>query len=258
MVYKDIAAIILAAGESRRMGQSKLTLPWGETTVLGQVVATFAAAGIEDILVVTGGEREGVEAEISRLEADFPVRAIFNAGYATGGMLSSLQRGLADLSLPLPVPPLLSPAPLSSPHSRPFASCFFYAKLGENGETEGGKGRVAEGRVGMSEVRPERRATLITLGDQPQVQESLVQRICAAFTKTGKHLIVPSFQMRRGHPWLAARPLWPEILALPANQTPRDFINAHSEDILYLPVETDSILLDVDTPEDHERLKPRT
>lgn len=214
-----IAAIILAAGLSKRMGQPKMLLPWGETTVLGQVVATIAAAGIEDILVVTGGEREGVEAEISRLEADFPVRAIFNASYATGGMLSSLQRGLVDLSLTPLYPPI--------------------SEL-RNGGMKGG-----------------RRATLIALGDQPQVQESLVQRICAAFTKTGKHLIVPSFQMRRGHPWLAARPLWPEILALPANQTPRDFIDAHSEDILYLPVETDSILLDVDTPEDHERLKPR-
>ncbi|MBA4380576.1 MAG: hypothetical protein C0393_07885, partial [Anaerolinea sp.] len=82
-----IAAIILAAGESKRMGQAKMLLPWGETTVLGQVVATVAATGIEDILVVTGGGREGAEAEVSRLAADFPVRAIFNAGYATGGML---------------------------------------------------------------------------------------------------------------------------------------------------------------------------
>ncbi|MBU4225188.1 MAG: nucleotidyltransferase family protein [Chloroflexi bacterium] len=219
MVYKDIAAIILAAGESRRMGQSKLTLPWGETTVLGQVVATFAAAGIEEILVVTGGARQPVEAAVAELAREFPVRAVYNPDYARGEMLSSLQRGLVDLSLP----------PLYSPISDL-----------RNGGMKGG-----------------RRATLIALGDQPQVQVSLVQRICAAFTKTGKHLIVPSFQMRRGHPWLAARPLWPEILALPANQTPSDFINAHSEDILYLPVETDSILLDVDTPEDHERLKPR-
>ncbi len=201
-----------------------MLLPWGETTVLGQVIVAIAAAGIKDILVVTGGGREGVEAEISRLAADFPVRAIFNPSYATDGMLSSLQRGLADLSLTRPHPTL--------PHS-----C----------SADWGRAREGVGRC----------ATLIALGDQPQVQESLVRRICAAFTKTGQHLIVPSFQMRRGHPWLVARPLWPEILALPASQTPRDFINAHRDDILYLPVETDSILMDVDTPEDHERLKPR-
>ena len=62
-----IAAILLAAGESHRMGQPKMLLPWGGTTVLGQVVATFAAAGIEDILVVTGGAREQVESLVANL-----------------------------------------------------------------------------------------------------------------------------------------------------------------------------------------------
>ena len=33
-----ITAIILAAGRSRRMGQPKMLLPWGETTVLGHVI----------------------------------------------------------------------------------------------------------------------------------------------------------------------------------------------------------------------------
>ena len=58
---REISAILLAAGQSRRMGRPKLILPWGETTVLGQVVSTFAAAGIEDILVVTGGARDQIE-----------------------------------------------------------------------------------------------------------------------------------------------------------------------------------------------------
>ena len=33
-----IAAIVLAAGLSRRMGRPKLSLPWRDTTVIGQVV----------------------------------------------------------------------------------------------------------------------------------------------------------------------------------------------------------------------------
>ena len=39
----EITAILLAAGESRRMGQPKMLLPWGETSVLGQVVSIFSA-----------------------------------------------------------------------------------------------------------------------------------------------------------------------------------------------------------------------
>ena len=56
-----IAALILAAGQSKRMGQPKMLLPWGETTVLETVIATYRAAGIDNILVITGGAREQVE-----------------------------------------------------------------------------------------------------------------------------------------------------------------------------------------------------
>ncbi|MEJ5224271.1 MAG: nucleotidyltransferase family protein [Anaerolineales bacterium] len=90
----EIGAIVLAAGESRRMGQPKLTLPWGRTTVLGQVTATLTAAGVTDIAVITGGWRAEVEAEVARLAASLPVRAVFNPHYAQGGMLSSIQCGL--------------------------------------------------------------------------------------------------------------------------------------------------------------------
>ena len=47
-VFKEISVIVLAAGESHRMGQPKLLLPWNGTTVLGKVVSTFAAGfGLE-------------------------------------------------------------------------------------------------------------------------------------------------------------------------------------------------------------------
>ena len=40
-----IAAVILAAGQSKRMGQPKMMLPWHGTTVLGRVIEVFKAAG---------------------------------------------------------------------------------------------------------------------------------------------------------------------------------------------------------------------
>jgi molybdenum cofactor cytidylyltransferase len=128
-MVRGISTILLAAGESRRMGQPKLILPWGETTVLGQAVATFATAGIEDILVVTGGAHQQVEAEVAGLAELYPVRAIHNQEFAQGGMVSSVQTGLAA--------------------------------LGED---------VC--------------AALIGLGDQPQVREETIQRICSAFFQT--------------------------------------------------------------------------
>jgi molybdenum cofactor cytidylyltransferase len=207
---RGITAILLAAGESRRMGQPKMLLPWGETTVLGQVVRMFSAGLSEEtdgpihpdfeILVVIGGARLIVEAELERLAGQYPLQIIYNSNYALGGMVSSIQAGLSALG-------------------------------------------------------PETHAALIGLGDQPQVRAETVSKICTAFTQTGSPLIIPSFQNRRGHPWLAGRNLWPEILALPPSTSSRQFLDAHAGQIEYITAD-ESILQDLDTPEDYHRQKP--
>lgn len=75
------------------MGQPKMLLPWGETTVLGQVIETLKRTSIDQVIVVTGGYRSQVE----ELAASYRVRTIHNDGYENGGMLSSLQCGLRDI-----------------------------------------------------------------------------------------------------------------------------------------------------------------
>ena len=84
------AAIVLAAGLSRRMGRFKLTLPWGDRTVIGQVVATLEAAGIEEIVVVAGHRGD----EVTEALAGTTARIVFNPDYASGEMLSSIRTGL--------------------------------------------------------------------------------------------------------------------------------------------------------------------
>jgi molybdenum cofactor cytidylyltransferase len=92
-----ITAIILAAGESRRMGQPKMLLPWGDSTVLQTVLAAFRSAGIEDLVVITGGIHEQIEALIGR-----SARTIVNPDFAAGEMLSSIQAGLQNLGKEVP------------------------------------------------------------------------------------------------------------------------------------------------------------
>ncbi len=95
--FEKISAILLAAGESRRMGQPKMLLPWGETTVLGGAIATFGAVGLGEILVVTGAGRAQVEALVQEFSQKYPLRSIFNPRFKEGEMLSSIQAGLAAL-----------------------------------------------------------------------------------------------------------------------------------------------------------------
>jgi len=192
-----ISAIILAAGKSKRMGQPKMVLPWGTTTVLGQAISAFQGAGIDDVLVVTGGAREEVEQIVKQHGA----RSTFNSHFENGEMLSSLQLGLAN-------------------------------------------------------QKPEAHATLIGLGDQPQVQSVTVSAICKTFLLNKSALIVPSFQFRRGHPWLVERSFWQELLAMKSPASPRQFLNNYANEIQYVEVDTSTVLADLDTPEDYRRSQP--
>ncbi len=99
-------------------------------------------------------------------------------------------------------------------------------------------------------------AAMIGLGDQPQVEERSVRIVAEAYLRTKSPLVVPSFEMRRGHPWLIARALWQELLEMNASQTPRDLLNRHAQEIMYVEAHTASILADMDTPEEYRRWRP--
>ncbi len=196
-----IAAVVLAAGKSERMGKPKMGLPWGGTTVIGQVVSTLLDAGLDQVLVVSGGGRAEVENALQVLPGEWPVRTMHNPDYASGEMLSSLQVGVAA--------------------------------LGEKVQ-----------------------AAVIALGDQPQMQSGVVRAILQSYIHKAADLVVPSFNMRRGHPVLVARPLWAEMLSLRPPQTMRELLQAHSHQIQYVSVDTPTILQDIDTPEHYLDYKP--
>lgn len=108
-------------------------------------------------------------------------------------------------------------------------------------------------RIGMDSLPEDSYAFLIVLGDQPQIQPKIISRIIAEFNQSGAPLIVPSYQMRRGHPWLIGRTYWMELKTLGAQQTLRDFLRKHNDQIHYLEVDSSTILEDLDTPEDYQR-----
>jgi len=85
-------AIILAAGESRRMGTQKLLLPYGETTVIETVVGKALDSGLDQVLVVLGADRDAVRARLEK----YPLKIVTNTNYHQG-MLSSVQAGFAAL-----------------------------------------------------------------------------------------------------------------------------------------------------------------
>jgi molybdenum cofactor cytidylyltransferase len=87
-----IWAVVLAAGESRRMGTQKLLLPFGDTSVVGAVVRTAGASRAGKVLVILGADREAVRRELAPRGVAFAVNDDFHLG-----MLSSVQAGFRAL-----------------------------------------------------------------------------------------------------------------------------------------------------------------
>lgn len=100
-------------------------------------------------------------------------------------------------------------------------------------------------------------AALIVLGDQPRIQPRVIAQVLSAYAEGANEIVAPSFNQRRGHPILIDRRLWNEILALPPDGAPRDVINAHADRIAYVNVDTDSVLSDVDTPQEYAQERSR-
>jgi molybdenum cofactor cytidylyltransferase len=87
-----IWAVILAAGESRRMREPKLLLPYGEATVIESVVRNVARSHVDRILVVLGSGWEKIEEKVKKFSVGLTVNPHFSRG-----MLSSVQWGFQKL-----------------------------------------------------------------------------------------------------------------------------------------------------------------
>lgn len=193
-----VGAIIVAAGQSRRMGSPKMLLPWGSETVIERVVNQYLNAGIEPVVVVTGP----THAEISGLLDQTSALVVQNERYMQSEMLQSVQVGLTHITGPL-------------------------------------------------------EAVFIGLGDQPQISTRVIKELLDDFMQhPEKELIIPSHQMRRGHPWLIKRSLWDDILSLGPDESLRVFLSNNTQKITYCLVDSPEILADLDTPEDYQKQRP--
>lgn len=192
-----IAAVIAAAGRSRRMGEPKQLLPWGESTVIAAVVSHLAAAGAHPLICVTGHRH----AEIASALTATPAEVLYNQAYATAEMLHSYQIGLDALQQ-----------------------------------------RPSDGAI-------------LALGDQPHIPTLVLRQIVEQAQQTPTAIVIPSYNLRRGHPFYVPRQLWQKIIALSGEETLRTVVNRHSAAIVYVNVDDDAILRDMDTPEAYAALR---
>src|SRR5215472_7486694 len=87
-----VSAIVLAAGESRRMGRPKQLLRLGDRTLLDLALDNVRKSSVEEIVLVLGSSAAEIQQQVSTQG----VRIVVNSAYEEG-MGSSLRAGIAAL-----------------------------------------------------------------------------------------------------------------------------------------------------------------
>jgi molybdenum cofactor cytidylyltransferase len=187
---RRLAAIVLAAGRSTRMGGPNKLLAEISGRPLVRIAAEEALASrARPVIVVTGHQRERVEAALNGLA----LTIVRNPDYA-GGLSTSLKAGIAAV-----------PAD-------------------------------ADGAI-------------VCLGDMPQVDAALIDRLLAAFDpEKGALVVVPSIDGKRGNPVVWSRRFFPELASIEGDTGARHLIATYPEAVIEVPVGTGA-LTDVDTPD---------
>src|SRR5713226_1154307 len=88
-----ISAVLLAAGESRRMGEFKQLLPFGDKTFVEACADNLLRSHADEVIIVTGHR----ETEVRSAVGNRPVKFAHNIEYRSG-MASSIKRGVEAVS----------------------------------------------------------------------------------------------------------------------------------------------------------------
>jgi molybdenum cofactor cytidylyltransferase len=197
---RAIAAVVLAAGRSSRMGgPNKLLAEIGGKPLVRHVVDATLASRARPVLVVTGYQRDKVEAALAGL----PVKFVHNPHFADG-LGTSLKAGIAAL---------------------------------------GGLPAEIDGAI-------------VCLGDMPQVDAALIDRLIGAFDPDhGALVVVPTIDGKRGNPVVWSRRFFPDLMAVEGDVGARYLIGRYTEAVAEVPLTGTAALTDVDTPEALEAVK---
>ena len=194
---RRVAAIVLAAGRSTRMGgPNKLLAEIGGKPLVRIAVEEALGSRARPVIVVTGHQREQVEAALK----DLDVTLVHNPDFALG-LSTSLKAGIATV-----------PA-------------------------------AADGAI-------------VCLGDMPQVDASLIDKLIAAFDpERGALVVVPSIEGKRGNPVVWSRRFFSDLAALEGDIGARHLIASYPEAVTEVPLSDRAALVDVDTPDALRALK---
>lgn len=220
----SFCGIVLAAGASSRMGRDKALLPWPPRQGAAPVGRSYTSVMGQPLPSSTPLEQTFLGAAITLLDAFSDMVLVI-----AGGNAKELE----------PVVNARGQFLIVNPHPE--------------------RGQFSSLQVGVQEVLSRGRdAAIITLVDRPPVKPATLRMLLETFsdaTEREKWALVPQFDGAHGHPIFVGREMITKFLEAPATATAREVMHAHQERIEYVPVEDRFVTLNVDTPEDYEKLE---
>jgi molybdenum cofactor cytidylyltransferase len=119
------------------------------------------------------------------------------------------------------------------------------------------EGQSTSLRIGLSAVASRADAVLFLLGDQPEVDPAVIDRVIEAFERTNRPIVQPVYGTTPGNPVLFARAVFPELLGVAGDQGARSLIRGRLEGVEQVTVSDGRPPSDVDTDEDYQALLQR-
>jgi molybdenum cofactor cytidylyltransferase len=125
------------------------------------------------------------------------------------------------------------------------------------------RGQFSSLQVGLQEVLNRGRdAAMVTLIDRPPVKLDTVRYLRDEFLNLIPQDViwaaVPDFQGQHGHPIVVGREMIGVFLDAAPTANARDLMHANASHIAYVPVSDPFVSMNIDTPEDYERLIAQT
>ena len=105
---------------------------------------------------------------------------------------------------------------------------------------------------GFRALPDEAKAALIFLGDQPQIPSQVTDLVIETWQKSGKGIVIPAFNGRRGHPVLIETRYKTEIEKLDPHKGLRLLSEKFKDDVFEVECNIPEILRDIDTPDEYQ------
>ncbi|MBL7967993.1 MAG: nucleotidyltransferase family protein [Prolixibacteraceae bacterium] len=107
--------------------------------------------------------------------------------------------------------------------------------------------------TGVKVLPANAKAVLVFPGDQPLIPEEAIRKVVGAWRKSGKLIVIPLFEGKRGHPPLYDLRLRNELLNIDPAVGLRSVAQNFQEEVEEVETGSSGIMKDIDTPEEYQR-----